>query len=240
MVLENHDGRNVAESHGALVASQLVVIMKPRKREVLGIIASLLAFTGLWLWLSTDAPEIFVEHGAMENFQAICMTLGVLLFLWQMRTGELPQRITSGGLALFYATFLILEFDTRELGWRAAATVLNGAIRNGWLGALWLLLGIWVFRHRHAVVPVARQWLWSRAGLLLVLAGCFWVAGGAVDKLKLLGSTSRNLLGEELLETNAALLMLLAALAAVRSSKKPPTLSQGAESYAREAPKAQD
>jgi hypothetical protein len=214
-------------------------VMKPLIQRIIGMAVVLALFSAFWWWLSTKNPRIFVEHGPMENFQAICITLGLLIFLWQMYAVAAPGRIVFAGLALFYGTFVVVEFDTRELGWRAAAVLLNGPIRDAWLAALWILLGIWAFRYRRDLIPIGRAWLSSATGLFLGAAGLFWIAAGIVDKLKLLGSPSRNLLGEELLETNAALLMLLAAVAA-RFVNKRPTVASAAEPYARELPKPQD
>ena len=214
--------------------------MKPRARSVIVMTAVLALFSAAWLWLGTKRPGIFVEHGPMENFQAICITLGLLFLVWQMFQVESAPRIIAAGVALLYATFLIVEFDTRELGWRAAAAVLNGPVRNTWLAILWVALAIWALRYRVFLVATLRQWVWSAAGLFLVAAGLFWVAGGIVDKLKLLGSGPRNLLGEELLETNAALLMLLAAIAAARWTDKPQTAPPTPQAYPTEAPNPQD
>lgn len=194
--------------------------MKAPTRGILGIAVVLVLFSALWLWFSTKTSGLFVEHGPMENFQALCIAFGFVLFLWQLSAQPPPQRVLFSGLALFYATFLVVEFDTRELGWGAAATALNGPVRNAWLAALWVLLCVWAFRHRRALFQIVRQWLGSPAGLLLMASGAFWLAGGIVDKLKLLGASSQNLLAEELLETNAALLMLLAAVTTVRQFRK--------------------
>src|SRR5688572_10384040 len=111
----------------------------------------LVLFSALWLWLSTKTSGLFVEHGPMENFQAICIALGFVLFLWRLPSQPPPQRVLLSGLALFYATFLVVEFDTRELGWGAATALLNGPIRNAWLALLWVLLCVWAFPHRRAL-----------------------------------------------------------------------------------------
>jgi hypothetical protein len=192
--------------------------MKPQTRATLGIAAVLAVFSALWLWLSTSAAgaTIFIEHGPMENFQTICIVVGFLFYVRQIPAARPTNRVLFSALALFYLTFAVVEFDTRELGWPTAALVLNGRVRNAWLATLWLLMGLWALRHRRALVQTGWQWLWSPSGMLLSGAGVFWVIAGIVDKLKLFSPAARNLLAEELLESNAALLMLLAAVAAAR------------------------
>jgi hypothetical protein len=192
--------------------------MKTRTRAILATTVGLVVFSALWLWLSTTpaGANIFVEHGPMENFQAICIGLGFLLYLGQIRSSQPPHRLLVAALAVFYLTFVVVEFDTRELGWRTAAVVLNGPVRNIWLVALWAAICVWALRHRRIVLPTGWRWLGSPSGLLLMGSGVFWIVAGAVDKLKLFSPPARNLLVEELLETNAALLMVVAAIAIVR------------------------
>jgi hypothetical protein len=214
--------------------------MKTRTRAIPGAIIVLAVFSVLWFWLSTTSAgaNIFVEHGPMENFQAICIALGFFIFLGQIRSTRPPQRLLVCALATFYLTFVVVEFDTRELGWRTAALILNGPVRNVWLVGLWILLCLWALRHRRPLLQTGWQWLWSPSGWLLMGAGVFWLVAGAVDKLKLFSPPSRNLLVEELLESNAALLMLVAAVATVRWSIQPAPspMTTGAA----ELPKPQD
>jgi hypothetical protein len=213
--------------------------MKTRARAILGTTAVLAIFSALWLWLSTTTAgaNIFVEHGPMENFQAICIALGFLIYLRQIPSSPPAQRLLICALALFYLTFVVVEFDTRELGWRTAALVLNGAVRNAWLAALWILLCLWGLRRRRTLVPTGWRWFWSPSGWLLMASGVFWIVAGSVDKLKVFSPPARNLLVEELLETNAALLMLVAAVTTVRWASQAAALP--ISTHAAELPKAQ-
>jgi hypothetical protein len=191
----------------------------------LGILALLVGSTALWLWIAAVRPRVHVEHGPMENFQAGCLALGgVLLGHRAWRSGKGAERAWLGALALLYVTFLFLELDTGEFDWPAVNTVLQGVVRNAWLGLLWSVAGLALFRHRRDVPEVARRWLGTSPGKLLLTAGLFWAAGSVVDKTEPFLLRSQNMLVEEIWESNAALLM---ALAAVIGSRRAGPVSSG-------------
>ena len=108
----------------------------------------LLLVNGAFLLGVQVYPGIGREHGPMENFQAICLFLAALIFYICQR-----RVLTRGGsrllwsLALFCATFLLVEFDTRHFGWPLLTYVTNGWIRDVWLALLWLFMS-WVNRRQ--------------------------------------------------------------------------------------------
>jgi hypothetical protein len=187
-------------------------------RKTLGTIALLLGTTALWLWIGARYASVYVEHGPMESFQAGCLALGCLLFALRLSPSPRPrvssthERILFAALALFYGTFMLLEFDTREFDWPLFNRIFHGVIRNVWLGALWFIIGFLIFRHFRGFFSALWRWLWTGPGRLFMAAGVFWVAGAFVDKLKPFDLRSQNLFMEELLENNAALLMILSAI----------------------------
>jgi 4-amino-4-deoxy-L-arabinose transferase-like glycosyltransferase len=183
-----------------------------RRFAWLGLAILLVGASLLWLWAAAVYPKIYVENGPMENFQVGCLGVGALLFAWQARGLQRAERVLFAALALFYITFLIREFDTRKFDWPIANAILSGTIRNVWLGALWLVTGYFIYRSRAKLVPLGLRWVGTPEGRLLLVAGVFWVFGAAVDKLELFGSKPRDMLAEELLEINAALLMMLSAI----------------------------
>jgi hypothetical protein len=170
----------------------------------------LAAQSAVWWFVWQHNPMISEENSIMENFQVVCLLLGITLLAWTVvLRGTVTRREVLLGLALLYATFLILEVDTR--GWNAPwlSKVFNGRIRDLWLGSLWLALAITCWRNATLVWKSGLSWLCSPSGALTVLAGLFWVASSVVDKLGLFPLTHH--FPEELLETNATLLMILAA-----------------------------
>ena len=180
----------------------------------------LLLFTLLWLSAAAVHPRIYVEHGPMENFQAVCLLVGCAVFAWRTRAARQPdERVLLGALALFYATFFVREFDTRQFGRPLVDAIMSGTGRNLWLGAGWVVVAYFAFRYRRSLFEVTRKWLRSPAGRLLLLAGVFWVVAAAVDKMDPFGSKPRDMLTEELLEANAALIMALAAVVDVKYAR---------------------
>jgi hypothetical protein len=130
---------------------------------------------------------------------------------------------------LFFATFALREFDVRKGEWPPlAVSVLSGTVRNLWLGGLWLLIGYFAYRQRANLLTFGWKWLKSPPGRILLVAGLFWVVAATVDKANAFGTRRRNLLAEELIEVDAALLM---ALSAVISLMRPHnTLAENAAS----------
>jgi len=171
--------------------------------------------TALWLWAaSVNRRWIFVENGPMENFQVGCLLLGTALLAWQTRAvKQAHERVFFAALALFFATFALREFDVRKGDWPPLiVSVLDGTIRNLWLGALWLIIGCFAYRNRANVLIFGWKWLRSPPGRILLAAGLFWVVAATVDKANVFGTRRRNLLTEELLEVDAALLMAFSAI----------------------------
>jgi hypothetical protein len=192
----------------------------PPVRTVLCIAALLALFSAAWLWVGGNRPSIAVEHGPMENFQAACLAIGFLFLVALFtRTPFRPLRVLYGSIGLLYATFLLLEFDTREFNWPIANMFLNGPVRNTWLGLLWFIVFALFVANARPVIACFLQWLVARSALLLFCAGLFWIGGAVIDKLAPFNLRSRNLLAEELLETNAAALMLASAIEEFYSSR---------------------
>jgi hypothetical protein len=149
----------------------------------------------------------------MENFQVGCLLLGAAVLAWQACVTKQPhERVFFAALALFFVTFALREFDVRKGDWPIASTILAGTVRNLWLCGLWLVLGCFAYRHRAKALTFGWKWLGSRAGRILLIAGVFWVLAAGVDKADAFGTRRRNLLAEELIEVNAALLMALSAI----------------------------
>ena len=171
-------------------------------------------------------PEISRENGPMENFQAICLLLGILLLSWTAcRTGPGGRRTLAGGLALFYATFLVLEVDVRDWEVRWLTFIFSGWLRNSWLGGAWLVAGFLAWRNLAATWAAFRSWFATFAAALLLVSGCCWVIASLVDK-SFLGQ--KSLFKEELFEVAAAWLMFQSAAIGLREgdgSRRPPVPS---------------
>jgi hypothetical protein len=171
--------------------------------------AGIAIFTAGWVVVQMQGHSLHQENGVMENFQAGCLAVGMVFFVLGLRdSNATAPRILLFGLALLYGSFLVLEVDTRKLDLPTLNRLLNGRIRDAWLGMLWLFGAILFLRHRQAVWRTFVAWVRSPAGQLLVAAGVCWLGSGLVDKFKVAGG---DLFVEELFEVNATLLMVLAA-----------------------------
>ena len=180
--------------------------------------ALLIASFFFWFWLRHLDPEIFREHGPMENFQVGCLAVGIFFLARAMRGASSgPQRLFLGGLILLYTTFLLLEFDVREFKIPWLTALLGGTVRNIWVSALWVLSFVLFLRHARSTWAAFVAWFRTAAGVLLLIAGLFWASGWLIDHLKLFGSWERMM--EELMEANAAPLMVISAILTFRSPR---------------------
>jgi len=168
----------------------------------------------LCFWGRSYDPKLARENGPMENFQAICLTSGILLFLWTAWRGETAgRRCLAIGLALFYITFLVLELDVRRWGIEWLNAIFNGWPRNLWLGTAWVVTAVLVVRRWPAPWLEFRAWFVTYCAAVLLLAGLCWILASGVDK-GFLGE--KSLFSEELFEVAGAWLMLQSAFGTAR------------------------
>lgn len=164
--------------------------------------------TVVWLGLKNH-PGISAENGPMENFQAACLAISFLLWVTaSLLSKNHSEKILLSALALFSLTFLILEVDTRSFDAPLFNKLFNGKIRNAWLGALWLVVGLFFLRSAKITWAGFLYWMKTWSGILMVASGAFWIASGLIDK-GLVGQ--KDFYREELMETYATLLMALSA-----------------------------
>jgi hypothetical protein len=162
-------------------------------------------------WLSRRSEQgIAREHGPMENFQVVCLSLAVLV-LWThaWRIGEAGARWFAGlgGLGCF--TMLLLELDVRPFGINALTFWLNGMVRNLWVGALWVGGVVLAWKHRARIAAYFCAWIFTPAPIVFAASASFWAAGAILEKLHF-DSRADEFFWEELMEVNGAWLMLWA------------------------------
>lgn len=167
----------------------------------------------VWLAAGWNDPLISAENGWLESFQAIALAAGAVIFAAAVcRAENIYSRFLYAGLTLFYVNFLLREINVRNLPlapW--AIYFLGGAGRNWALAILWAILFILFLSRRKEMTRMIFSWLRSAPGVFLLSAGAFYLSGLPFDK-KVFGlSVERHEFFEEILEAQAALLMLVAA-----------------------------
>lgn len=162
--------------------------------------------------LRADGWVVEMENGPLENLQALFLFAGGMLYLLNSRRAAGGERILYAGIALLYLTFLVLEVDLRKFPLPGINRFFNGAIRDAWLGGLWVLGLLWFLRHRTAAWQTFRTWCRTPDAQCLFISGALWTASMAVDKLKPHALQPLSLFVEELVETNATWLMLVSAV----------------------------
>lgn len=182
---------------------------EPWPRRVVALALLVVPLLTVSYLIHTHVRPLAQENGALENFQAICMSLGlVFLVITILQAGRAGVRMLCAGLALFYATIVLLEVDLRGLDLPVLNRLLNGPVRDVGLALCWLTGGWFFLRHRRGTWWTFTDWLRQPAGVLLMLSGMFWVAASVTDKAWL---GPKDLFLEEWLEAAATFLMLQAA-----------------------------
>lgn len=172
------------------------------------VLCCLLLAPAFIIWYQYD-PTIARENGPMENFEAGCLTAGVLILLLRLRKlNSRSERILCAGFTVFYGTFLVLEVDVRDTEWRTLIKLMNGRIRDLWLGSLWLAVLVLFVRDARGIWPLFVQWLSSSSGKVMLCAGALWLASAGVDKALII---PKDLFVEEVFEVPATALMLFSA-----------------------------
>jgi hypothetical protein len=190
------------------------VILNGHNRKGLrwGISAGALALSSYFWWRMKGHAGIAEEHGPMENVQSISLTLGALMFWVQgWKTSDPGAKRAFALAGLGYFTILVLEFDVRPFKIAWLTLLLSGPIRNMWLAAAWVYVLIRAAKDLRKVIQQGVEWARSVIGPVLALSAAFWIAGAAFEDLKLYSPREDQFM-EELMENNAALLMLWAAI----------------------------
>ena len=182
-------------------------------RPVLIAVSGLLALSAFCLLGLPDAQQFAREHGPMENLQAGLLLAGFVRLCVHVRQAkESGTRILCALMAWGYLAFLVREFDVRafNVGW--LTLLLSGRVRAAWVAFALLLLAIWALRNLRSVITAAHAWRRTLAAVLMVASGALWLTAAVME--------SKAMFLEELVETNAAWLMMLAALYALPDSRE--------------------
>ena len=180
-----------------------------------GILALLIVGdAAIWVYGSVGNPEIAAESHLVENAQAVLLALGAILFFIKgVNSGETHFRILFWSLVLIYLSLFLLELEVgsfqRVYPIFALATP---PIRNYVLIATWLGMALVLLLNARDVFGAWRDWIIGLPGVLFILAGLFYGAARAAEQdLWSIALVSPVLL-EEIMELNATVVMLFAAL----------------------------
>lgn len=183
-----------------------------RLRDVLWVVIPIIVWNVGFPALLLGGWNVQVENGLMENLQVAFLLIGGAWFILSARRSATGERVLYAGMVVLYLTFLVLEVDLRRYDLPVLNLLLNGVIRDIWLGGLWVLAFIWFLTNWRAAWQAFIRWLRTPGALFLIAAGGLWAASAVVDKLNPIESPSLNLFVEELLEINATWLMLASAV----------------------------
>jgi hypothetical protein len=185
------------------------------KTRLLITAVAIVIFTVAWFICQRD-HKAHLEHGALENIQAAALVSAAIILALAAAKTSGSRRVFVLGLSLFCFVFLMLEFDTRAFNSPLLRRLTNGTPRNLWLGTVVALYAFAFWRRRFEMPPLFVRWLSDRAGLLMLIAGGFWIAGAIFEHGPIFSDPETKLILEEVIEVDAALFMAWSALATVK------------------------
>ena len=183
-----------------------------------------LAYLNFMAWRTGQVvPEgVAHENHIMENIQAGSLFLAFILYFFiSYKLNAKGYKILFLGLGLLNLTFFMreVEFDEFEIQ-LALFDVFNPPIRNYWVGAAWVVSFLVFVRNAKISWRAFLHWVKSLQGALVCIAGVFYLAGDLFDKNVFDLPREPNMFYEEILETNATTLMILAAVLSLRWAQR--------------------
>jgi hypothetical protein len=177
--------------------------------------------TGFFLGTAGNLWEVARETGPMENSQAAALALAVAFYIMAALGARGGARLFFACLALLALNFLLREVDFRDLslpeGW---TRLLQGRVRNLWLGAAWLAAVLFALRSARSLRAFALPWLKRPPAILLIAGGVCYVTAYLFDQKVFDLPTETGRFIEELIEVDAALLVLWSAALASRQEER--------------------
>lgn len=157
--------------------------------------------------ITQNNTNLHAENALLENIQATFLAMAALGYLF-LRPRSPGERNVYLGVALLSFSFVLRELDLDRMNVPLLARTLgSGPGRVVLLSGLWILLSAHAWRSISAKVQFLRQFLGSQLFLVLLAAFCLLLLGAMMDKN--IFSMTQARLAEELLETNAYLLLVL-------------------------------
>ncbi|MGR8949679.1 MAG: hypothetical protein ACU84Q_16680 [Gammaproteobacteria bacterium] len=171
-------------------------------------------YTLIWGVFALNGIRISHEHGPMENTQAGFLCAGFLLLGGlAIRLKTRGHRILFATLALFYASFFLREVEVEDLNIPRVLILLgSGPGKKYLLVTCWLVAAGFFLCYPKETWSAFKKWLKTFAGLTIILGGVFYLLGMPFDKKAFDIQYDLNVLLEEMLESVAALWMLIAAI----------------------------
>ena len=181
------------------------------KRHAGWIVLPLLGLSALFLILRALGFSTEQENGPMENVQVVFTFTGAILLFRASRQSEIGFRVLTRGLALLFFSLTVREIDVRSMMIPWLTTLMNGRGKIIWMGALWLVAGIWFCRHCGPALRACQIALRHPGGRIFLAGIATLVLANIVEKSGLFGSETTSMFAEELIELNGQWLMLLSA-----------------------------
>lgn len=159
--------------------------------------------------------QLHAENGLLENAQAFLLMLAILTYAVLSMRETVPLSLLHQSLALLSFSFLLRELDLELLPLPLVVRLLGSG-----LGRTILLLALWMAMAWKWIGCIkdkrgfTRRWFYNRSFLLLMIAAQLLMLSELIEKNIFLLPDPQ--LFEEMAESNAYLLLLLAAFSNAR------------------------
>lgn len=187
-------------------------------RSLLGIISTitLSLWLGFTLWAThavwNGNTHIYAENGPLENVQACVLAAAFLVYLVNAATERQSSRLILLSCSLLCYSFMLRELDVEQFDLpHPLIAIASGTGRNVTLAIAFAALLFYAVKNFSYYKTAALQFLRTRSGVLLMLAGVFLYVAEFFEKNS---AIPHHVLWEEVIELFAFTLILLSAFTA--------------------------
>lgn len=197
----------------ALTRRRLVVLLAAIAVVVMGC----LAVASL---ADADFVAMFQENGPVEAVQAALYGLAAFAFFGAAAAmQERLHRLAFVGLGLFVASLMLRELDFTHSDAPSLVLLFNSRGTIAVMILAWLAFAALSFRDPLGLMAAGLRWATGRGGRPLLVAAALLLLGSLFDHHYLPLGRAIDVVGEEVLELVAAVLVLVSALAAIQVSR---------------------
>ena len=176
---------------------------------------TIVTYTIIFFYLSysvytLNQSSIYDENGILENIQILTLTLSSIIFLLPVITQKRKDKLLLLFFALLCLAFILRELDVEKLNVPDILIFFGSGIgRNIMISTGFILLTTYAIFNRQYYIELAKKFIMSVEGYLIVLAAILLLSGGYFEHMT---SVQHHVFLEEIFELFGYVLILIVSL----------------------------